>query len=359
MLAGRLGSRALVFTGGDPDRHGELLESLAVPFLSFSVRGEPTVELARSAAALAREESVDLVVALGGGSVMDLGKAVAMLVGNGGDPLDYMEIIGAGRPIEKPSAPFIALPTTAGTGSEVTSNAVLASPADGRKASLRSPSMLPTAAIVDPRLTLSCPPTVSVASGLDALTQCLEPFVSVRANPMTDAFAREGLRRAAAGLRQSWADGSDLAARTDMALCSLLGGLSLANAKLGAVHGLAGVIGGTVDIPHGAACAAVLVGTTEANVAALRSREPTSHALDKYQEAARILTGRSSATIEDGLAWIAETVELLGIGKLADYGLRPEQTEEIVARAAEASSTKGNPIELRPDELEAVLMAAI
>jgi alcohol dehydrogenase class IV len=358
-IAGRLGSRALVCTGAEPGRHAGLLENLGVPFTTFAVRGEPTVELARAGIAAGRKADVDLVVAIGGGSVVDFGKAVAMLLANGGDPLDYLEVIGSGRPITEPSAPCIALATTAGTGSEVTSNAVLASPEHGFKASLRSPFMLPTVALVDPLLTLSCPSGVTASSGLDALTQCLEPFVSVRANPMTDGFAREGMRRAAAGLRSSYADGSNLHARADMSLCSLLGGLSLANAKLGAVHGLAGVIGGTVEVPHGVACAALLVPTIEANLRALRLREPASPALARYREAAQLLTSREDASIDDGVSWIAETVALLGIQKLGHYGLSLEKADEVVARARNASSTKGNPIELDADELLAVLEASI
>jgi len=176
---------------------------------------------------------------------------------------------------------------------------------------------------------------------------------------MTDALAREGLRRAAAGLRRCYADGTDVQARVDMSLCSLLGGLSLANAKLGTVHGLAGVIGGTVAVPHGVACAALLVATTEANVKALRTREPGSPALARYEEVARLLTGRQDALIEEGIAWISETVALLGIRRLGDFGLRPEQTDDVVSRARDASSTKGNPIELRAEELHAVLAASI
>ena len=208
--------------------------------------------------------------------------------------------------------PCVAVPTTAGTGAEVTANAVLAAPEHRIKASLRSPLMIPRVALVDPELTVSCPPPVTAASGLDALTQCLEPFVSVRANPLTDGLAREGLRRAAAGLRAAYADGTDLAARTDMAMCSLLGGLALANAKLGAVHGLAGVIGGTADVPHGFACAAVLPAVVEANVRALRSAPDGGPALDRYAEAARLLTGDPSASIEDGLAWIRDTLQPAG-----------------------------------------------
>jgi alcohol dehydrogenase class IV len=359
VISRQLGSRAVVFTGAHPERHLELLAVLALPYSTFALGGEPTVATARSAAAFAREHGADLVVAVGGGSVIDLAKAVAMLVGNGGDPLDYLEVIGEGRSIAHPSLPCIALPTTAGTGSEVTSNAVLASPEHSVKASLRSASMLPAVAIVDPLLSLSCSPGITASSGLDALTQCLEPYVSLQASPVTDGLAHEGLRRAATGLRASYADGCDVAARSDMALCSLFGGLALANAKLGAVHGLAGVIGGTVDVPHGVACAALLVATIEANVAALRARQPASPALARYEEAARLLTGQGDAVIEDGIAWIQQTVSLLGIDGLARYGIGPEQADDVVARAQRASSTRGNPIELSSDELHVVFASSL
>jgi alcohol dehydrogenase class IV len=359
-IAAGLGSRVLVFTGADPSRHAELLAGLRVAGATFPVAGEPTVDLAQAALDAAREHDTDVVVAIGGGSVIDTAKAVAMLLGNGGDPLDYLEVIGSGRPVTEPSVPCVTVPTTAGTGAEVTANAVLASPAHGIKASLRSPLMIPRVALVDPLLTLSCPPSVTAASGLDALTQCLEPFVSVRANPLTDGLAREGLRRAAAGLRAAYADGNDLAARADMSVCSLLGGMALANAKLGAVHGLAGVIGGTADVPHGLACAALLVPVIEANVRALRSAAlPGNPALDRYTEVARLLTGKPSAVIEDGLDWVRETVALLGVPGLGTFGIRPEQADEIAAKAAKASSTKGNPVVLSDDDLRDILLRAI
>ncbi len=303
VLAG-LGTRALVVTGSRPGSHAGLLAGLQLPAAVVTVSGEPTTESARTAAATAREHGADVVAAVGGGSVIDLGKAVAMLLGNGGDPLDYLEVIGAGRKITRPAIPLVAVPTTAGTGAEVTANAVLSSPAHRVKASMRSPLMIPRAAIVDPLLTVSCPPPVTAASGLDALTQCLEPFVSVRANALTDCLAAAGLRHAAAGLRRAYHDGTDIAARTDMALCSVLGGMALANAKLGAVHGLASVVGATAGIPHGAACAALLAPVAEANVRALRSAQPGGPALSRYAEAARLLTGDPGADIEDGLAWI-------------------------------------------------------
>jgi len=353
-----LGTRALVCTGANPARHQELLAGLGVPAAVFAVTGEPTIELARAAVAAAREHGADVVAAIGGGSVIDAGKAVAMLLGNGGDPLDYLEVVGSGRKITRPAVPFVAVPTTAGTGAEVTANAVLASQAHGVKASLRSALMIPRVALVDPLLSASCPPAVTASSGLDALAQCLEPFVSVSANPLTDGLAREGLRRAAAGLRRAYADGGDIGARTDMAVCSLLGGLALANAKLGAVHGLAGVIGGTAAVPHGMACAALLAPVIETNVAALRSRQPGHPALARYAEAARLLTGRPAASIEDGVAWIREMVAQLAIPGLGAFGLRQEHAADVAANAMRSSSMRGNPVALSAEDLRAILAQA-
>ena len=358
VLAG-LGSRVLVCTGADPARHAGALAGLGLPAAQFSMAGEPTVDLARAGAAAAREHGADVVAAIGGGSVIDTGKAVAMLLGNGGDPLDYLEVVGSGRKITKPSAPFVAVPTTAGTGAEVTANAVLAVPAHGLKASLRSALMIPAVALVDPELTVSCPPPVTAASGMDALTQCLEPYVSVRATPLTDGLAREGLRRAAAGLREAFADGSNLVARTDMAMCSLLGGMALANAKLGAVHGLAGVIGGTAAVPHGVACAALLAPVIEANVRVLRSAPDGQAALDRYTEIAGILTGNPAAAVEDGFAWIRDTVGLLEIPRLAAFGLSLQDVDDVVAKAAASSSMQGNPVVLSDDDLRTILLDAI
>jgi len=358
VLAG-LGSRVLVCTGANPARHADLLAGLGLPAAAFPVAGEPTVELARAGVAVAREHGADVIAAVGGGSVIDLGKAAAMLLANGGDPLDYLEVVGSGQKVTRPALPYVAVPTTAGTGAEVTANAVLAVPEHRLKASLRSPLMIPRVALVDPVLAVSCPPAVTAASGLDALTQCLEPFVSVRATPLTDGLAREGLRRAATGLRAAHADGGDLAARTDMATCALLGGMALANAKLGAVHGLAGVIGGTADVPHGVACAALLAPVIDANVRALRSGAPGSPVLDRYAEVARLLTGRPGASVQDGLAWIRETLALLGVPGLAAFGLGPGNADDIAAKAMTSSSMQGNPVALSHGDLKAVLLEAL
>jgi alcohol dehydrogenase class IV len=360
VLAG-LGSRVLLVTGADPARHGGLLASLGPAATVFPVAAEPTVELVRAAVAVARARGADVIAAIGGGSVIDTGKAVAILLANGGDPLDYLEVVGSGQAITRPAVPCVAVPTTAGTGAEVTANAVLAVPSHRVKASLRSPLMIPRVALVDPLLTVSCPPPVTAASGLDALTQCLEPFVSVQATPLTDGLAREGLRRAGTGLRAAYADGGDLAARADMAMCSLLGGIALANAKLGAVHGLAGVIGGAADVPHGLACAALLAPVIEANARALRSAGAGPSAdgvLDRYAETARLLTGYPAASLEDGLAWIRETLALLHVPGLASFGLRPAQFDDIATQAMASSSMKGNPVTLSHADLTAILSQA-
>jgi alcohol dehydrogenase class IV len=358
-LLARLGSRVLACTGASPDRHADLLAGLALPTAVFPVAGEPTVDLARAAAAAAREHGADVVAAIGGGSVIDTAKAAAMLLGNGGDPLDYLEVIGAGQPITRPSAPCVAVPTTAGTGAEVTANAVLASPADRVKASLRSAAMIPRVALVDPLLTVSSPAQVTAASGMDALTQCLEPFVSPRASPLSDAMAREGIRRAAAGLRRAYADGTDLGARADMAVASVAGGMALANAKLGAVHGLAGVLGGTVAVPHGAACAALLAPVAQANLAALRAGPAGHPALARYADAAAMLTGDPGATAEDGIAWVRQTLALLAIPGLGAYGLVPGQFGEVAAQALKSSSMQGNPVALTAADLTGILARAL
>ncbi|HTQ57805.1 MAG TPA: iron-containing alcohol dehydrogenase [Bryobacteraceae bacterium] len=245
--AREMGRRALLVTRRSAD-----VGRLGLEGARFPVHGEPEVETVRLGTRQARAESCDLVIAMGGGSAIDAGKAIAAMLGNGGDPLDYLEVVGQGRPLKLPSAPFLAIPTTAGTGSEVTRNAVLGSPEHNVKASLRGPHLLPSLAVVDPELTFDLPPALTASTGLDALTQLIEPYVSIRANRLTDLYCIEGMRLAASALRRAWRDGQDRAARTDMSCASLLGGLALANAGLGAVHGLAAPLGGMFAAPHGA-----------------------------------------------------------------------------------------------------------
>jgi alcohol dehydrogenase class IV len=357
-----LGRRPLVVAGQRAGQAGWLVEQSKQAGLAptlFSVSGEPTVDTARAGVQQARATGCDSVIGLGGGSVLDAAKAIAALLANGGDPLDYLEVVGRGQPLLKPSLPCIAVPTTAGTGSEVTRNAVLGSPEHRVKASLRSPSMLPTVAVIDPKLTWSMPPDVTSTTGLDALTQCLEPFVSLRANPLTDALCREGMQRAARSLRRAFVDGSDSVAREDMALASLLGGLALANAGLGAVHGFAGPIGGMFPAPHGAICARLLSPVMQANLQALQQRAPGSPALARYDEVARLLTGSPAARAADGVAWVTGLVTALDIPRLADHRIAPADFPEIVEKSQQASSMKANPIQLTASELTAVLHQAL
>jgi alcohol dehydrogenase class IV len=299
------------------------------------------------------------VIGLGGGSVLDTGKAIAALVTNPGNVLDYLEVIGKGQPLVNAPLPYIAIPTTAGTGAEVTRNAVLESTEQNVKVSLRSPLMLPRLALVDPELTYDLPPEITASSGLDALTQLVEPFVSVRANPLTDAICREGLQHAARSLRRAYENGADKEARQGMSLASLFGGLALANAALGAVHGFAGPLGGMLRAPHGALCARFLPLVMEANLRALEVRQPEHPALGRYDEIARILTGAKEATAQDGVKWVSEVVSALKIPRLSTYGMKPEDFQEAVQKTQKANSFKGNPIALNDKELTAILEQAL
>ncbi len=361
-LAAAMGSRALVITPEAGERAALMIARLNaadVETASYTVAGEPTVTAALAGARIALEARCEVVVGCGGGSVIDAGKAIAALMTNPGDPMDYLEVVGRGIPLSRPPAPYIAIPTTAGTGSEVTRNAVLALPERRVKVSLRSPLMLPRLAVVDPELTYTVPPAVTASTGLDALTQLIEPFVCNSTSPLTDALCRDGIRRAALALRRAYENGEDEEARENMALVSLFGGLALANARLGAVHGLAAPLGGMFPAPHGAVCARLLPVVMSANVRALRHRAPASPALERYDEVARLLSGNASAWAEDGAEWIRSLCADLHIRPLKDFGLREPEIPSVVVQGQKASSMKGNPIPLTEDELTAVLLEAL
>jgi alcohol dehydrogenase class IV len=361
-LAQQYGSRALVVTGRDPGRAEPLLAALrqhGVQPVLCAVTGEPEIQTVEGGVALARQEGCQLVISLGGGSAIDAGKAVAAMLANQGELLDYLEVVGRGKALSRPSVPFIAIPTTAGTGSEVTRNAVLASPRHRVKVSLRGLGMLPKIALVDPELTHALAPALTASTGLDALTQLIEPYVCSRANPMTDALCVEGLGRAADSLRAAFENGRNAAAREDMAIASLFGGLALANAGLGAVHGFAGPIGGLFSAPHGAVCAALLPQVMEANLRALRQRQPASLALHRYDQIARLLTHTATATADQGVQWVRRLVADLRIPGLAAYGLTARHIADLVDKAGKASSMKANPIALTADELAGILQKAL
>lgn len=362
-LGKEFGRRALVVTGRDASRAQalhSLMKAQGISAATFSVSGEPELGTVERGVALAKQENCDFVVSFGGGSALDAGKAVAAMLTNPGELLDYLEVIGRGQALTAASAPFIAIPTTAGTGSEVTRNAVLAAPEQRVKVSLRSPSMLAKAAIIDPELTYDLPPGITASTGLDALTQLIEPYVCSRANPMTDALCVDGIGRAARSLRLAVEKGRQhMAAREDMALASLFGGLALANAGLGAVHGFAGPIGGLFPAPHGAVCAALLAHVMEGNLLALRRRQPEGETLRRYDEVARWLTGLAGAKAEDGVTWVRALAADLQIPRLGAYGLTRAHTAEVVEKAAKANSMKANPILLTGEELVEILERAL
>jgi alcohol dehydrogenase class IV len=304
-----------------------------------------------------------MVIGLGGGSAIDAAKAVAGMLTHGGAALDYLEVVGAGRALERAAAPMVAIPTTAGTGSEVTRNAVLTYRPKRFKASMRSEHLMARIALVDPALTDSAPPDVTASTGLDALTQLIEPYVSKAAHPLTDGIALQGVRLAARALRRAWQDGGDQAARDDMALASLLGGICLANAGLGAVHGFAAPLGARYPVPHGCACAALLPHVMAANVAALRAEQGSSPTLARYAELGEVLTGRRGldmqSSIDEAVRWVADLVQELGIPKLSRYGLGEQDVASLVADAKRASSMRYNPVDLSDDALASCLRNAV
>ncbi|MCW2802511.1 MAG: hypothetical protein QOF52_2521 [Propionibacteriaceae bacterium] len=360
-LVGLGATRVLAVTGRAVARADQVRSALTAAGVSsvvFGVETEPSIDAVRAAVALLVESGCDAVLGYGGGSALDVAKAVAVLATEGSDPLDHLEVVGAGRPIVGPGLPCIAVPTTAGTGSEVTRNAVLS--AGGVKASLRSPSLLPKVAVVDPDLLAGLPKGTIASSGMDALSQLIEPLLSQRANPFSDALARDGIRRSARSLLRAWEEGMvDAGVREDLALASLFGGMCLANSGLGAVHGLAAAAGARLSAPHGAVCAAVLAATVAVNLRALRDRAPDHPALPRLFEIATLLTGEPDASPEDAIAWLQRLTTALAIPGLATYGLDNPEIGALVTAAQRASSMRANPIELSDAEVTEIVTTSL
>ena len=361
-LATGYGTRALLVSGRDLSRVQplrDLLRSGGIQEIPFAVPGEPEMATVVEGTALGRQEGCQFVISCGGGSAIDAGKAVAAMLTNPGELLDYLEVIGRGKSLPNPAAPFIAIPTTAGTGSEVTRNAVLGAPEHRVKVSLRSQFMLARVALVDPELTYGLPWGLTASTGMDALTQLIEPYVCARANPLVDALCGDGIRRVARSLVGACERSRDVAAREDMSLASLFGGIALANAGLGAVHGFAGPVGGRFAAPHGAVCAALLPHVMAANIQALRDRSAPSDILRRYQQVAAWVTGDSQAVPEDGVEWVRRLVRVLNIPGLSAYGIGGADVPGLVAQAMSASSMKANPVALTQQQLAMTLEAAL
>jgi alcohol dehydrogenase class IV len=321
-------------------------ESVAVE--TFWIRGEPEMGDVDRGLEAARRIDAEVIVGIGGGSAIDAAKAVAGLMTNEGTCLDYMEVIGEGRPIRVPPLPWIAVPATAGTGAEVTRNAVIGSKEHAYKASIRSPMLLARIALVDPEIGVAVPRDVTARTGMDALTQCVESYTSSGANAMTDPLALEGVARAGRSLRRAVENGNDLDAREDMALAALISGITLTNAGLGAVHGLAAPLGARFPVPHGAVCAALLPHVMKANIDALRSEDRRHPVLRRYAEVGWHLTGRRDLSDTDAAeagaeiaAKLARDLEIPGLGEL---GVEEKGIDGVVEMAQKASSMKFNPV---------------
>ena len=336
------------------------LQERGLSHAHVTVSGEPSPQLADALAQQFRSEGIDVVIGIGGGSVLDAAKAVAGLLRVGNSVMDYLEGVGPELPYQGPSVPFVAVPTTAGTGSEATRNAVLSVQGkDGFKKSFRHESLVARYAVVDPELLATCPRPLIAADGMDALTQLLESYVSLKANPFTDALALSGMGAVRDSLLQWHAGEGDVAAhRRHMAYASLLSGITLAQVGLGSVHGLASPLGAFFPIPHGVACGTLVGACTDANIRALRERLPQGPALLKYAELGRLLA--NDAALDDDRArarlseMLAEWTQGLALPPLSDYGMRATDIPRVVANCR-GSSMKTNPLVLTDDEVVRIL----
>jgi alcohol dehydrogenase class IV len=360
-IAPGFGRKALVVTGSGSVPLAPLLAVLdkaGVEASLFRVGREPDISTIDRGLALAKETGSEFVIGFGGGSSLDSAKAISALLTNAGELMDYLEVVGKGQKIANAAAPMIALPTTAGTGTEVTRNAVISSPEHHVKVSMRSPLMIPRVAIVDPELTLTMPPSVTASTGMDALTQVIEAYVSNRANPMTDVISAEGICRGARSLLAAYQDGQDLAAREDMALTSLFGGLALANGGLGAVHGFAGPIGGMFQAAHGAICASLLPYVMKYNAQVVQSQPGMDALLQRFQQVAAWVTGKPNASIDEGVEWLEELAQALQIPGLHEIGIEKVDFSRIIEKSKASSSMKKNPVNLNDEILGLILRDA-
>lgn len=367
------GKRVLIVTGARSlrasPRWPRLLDDLSSAGLSveeMTVEGEPAPQLVDSAVATFRPKRIEVVLGIGGGSALDAAKAIAGLLSGGHSVMDYLEGVGRDVPYVGPALPFVAVPTTAGTGSEATKNAVLSIQGErGFKKSFRHDALVAQVAVVDPELLATCPPEVIAANGMDAFTQLLESYVSARANPFTDALALSGMQAVRDGFFAAWRGGESLAAapgRAAMAYAALLSGITLAQAGLGSVHGLASPLGAYFPIPHGVVCGTLVATATETNIRALRERAPQHSSLDKYAAVGNLLAASPLRDRED--AWrelvrvLHEWTQQLGIPLLGAYSVQDSDIGKVVA-GSRGSSMKTNPVMLTDGEIAGIVRARL
>jgi alcohol dehydrogenase class IV len=319
----------------------------------ISITTEPNITMVEETAALARKFKPDMVVAVGGGSVIDMGKAMAAIIPNQGDVYDYVEVVGRNVPLKSKPIPFIAIPTTASTGSEVTKNAVLKSGQDKVKVSLRSPEMLPDVAIVDPTLTYGTDTSTSARGAMDAFTHLMESYVCGDPNPLTDMVCEEGLRKLSRSILPACKQDNPRA-RADVSFAAMLGGMAITNAKLGAAHGLASAIGGKIDAPHSIITARLAPFVMSENIAAAK-RAGRNDLLNRYRKIAQIVTENSDVHWDDSILWVQVMLDKLSIPHLSEFGLCEIDLNEIVDDALKSVAIKGNPLPLTRERLLFVL----
>ncbi|MBT9538334.1 iron-containing alcohol dehydrogenase [Thiobacillus sp.] len=369
-IARKFGARALLVTGVGSlkdsvhwSRITTGLETEGISWRHLAIPGEPSPRMVDDAVANLRNEQLDLVIGIGGGSALDAAKAIAGLLIPGNSVMDHLEGVGPELPYIGPATPFIAIPTTAGTGSEATKNAVLSlQGVDGFKKSFRDDKLVAEYALIDPDLLTSCPPAVVAANGMDALTQLLESYVSSRAAPFTDSLAWGGMKAARDGLLALHANTGNATAREQMAYAALISGITLAQVGLGSVHGLAAPLGAFFPIPHGVACGTLVATATRINIEALRARDPHHPALEKYALVGRLLSKQGHLNREAAHTALIDTLETwthaLELPTLARYGVTHADIPRIVANSR-GSSMKTNPVLLDDDEIVAILSARI
>ena len=365
----RYGERTLLVTGGHSFQHSQhwptllrTFEQSNISWTQLSVRGEPSPQTVDTAVASHTNDAIDVVVGIGGGSVLDAAKAVAGLLRVGGSVKDYLEGVGTGRTYRGPAVPFIAVPTTAGTGSEATKNAVLSvQGAEGYKKSFRDEQLVPEYALVDPELLATCPPELIAANGMDALTQLMESYVSLRANAFTDALVRSGIEAARDGLLDWHQRGAEAReARSRMAYAALISGIALAQTGLGSVHGLASPLGAFFPIPHGVVCGTLVAAATQVNIEVMHQREADNPALAKYAELGKMLCKRSfthAETAREALVMLLmEWTEQLQLPRLSTFHVKKSDYQRIVAHSR-GSSMQTNPVMLDDADIERILLA--
>jgi alcohol dehydrogenase class IV len=354
----RLGKKTLIVCGAPQyllTKLKKLLDEESIVYTIYHTAGEPTINSIQDTLATIGQTTYASIIGIGGGSAIDTAKTISAMLTNPGDLTEYLEVIGFNKPLKFPTLPLIAIPTTAGTGSEVTKNAVIGIPTHRVKVSLRSDYLLPKISLIDPELTLSLPKNHTATTGLDALTQLIEAYTCLNPSPMIDPICIEGITRAARSFIKAYDDGDDLIARENMSLASLFSGIALANVKLGVVHGLAGVIGDITNAPHGAICASLLSTAMTVNITAIRNRMPNHPVLERYTKVGKVLTNDPSATAENASLWVRNFCHHVKIQPLKSLGLAESDFDDLIERTQQSSSMKGNPIILFNDEIRTIL----